>query len=205
MPAPREVVPCFPVRRSSGSVERPEPGAVPDALPHGPFTVPRVTNVARRSRFDDHEHDAGLRPVAALLEPTLHRIAVRSVSPEVSVRSPITLQERFCDDHNVSHDEFAAAALRLCLRPPGRLLFWLWPRNRFFDAEWELIGAAAPAVSMREVRHAIDDYWSHPANRSRLRRMAHVRISTQRLRRLAYGYLGFDSPDCAPGRGRRPG
>jgi hypothetical protein len=47
---------------------------------------------------------------------------------------------------------------------------------------------------MDEVREAVDDFWTHPANETWLRRTVALRISTRRLRQIAHGYLPFARP-----------
>lgn len=108
--------------------------------------------------------------------------------------NPTTLEhgsfaDRFCEDRRCRLDEFVPMVLRLCLPRRALPAFWLMGRSKFFDADRELIRAVAGAVAMDQVRNATDDYWSHPANRTWLRRWVGLRLSTLRLRRLAGQYL----------------
>lgn len=88
--------------------------------------------------------------------------------------------------------------MRLCLNQQARLLHRLRPNAEIFAADRELVQTVARAVAMDEVRAAVDDFWTHPANETWLRRTVALRLSTRRLRQMAHGYLPFARPRSTP-------
>jgi len=64
----------------------------------------------------------------------------------------------------------------------------------YFNADRELIRGAGSAVTMAQVKEEIRDYFLTAHNGGWLRRIWSVRVSTNRLRRLARIYL----PDPRP-------
>jgi len=135
-----------------------------------------------------------------LLRPVIS--PARPAPPAADLRSAVCFSRRFCADRGCAEGEFVPAVMRICISPRARPGLALLGRSNLFAADRELVEAVAYALSMAEVRHAIDDYWSHPANRSWLRRMLGLRISTLRLRRLASDYVPFALPRF--GRGYPP-
>jgi len=111
-----------------------------------------------------------------------------------------TFSARFCDDHHCRRDAFVAAVLRLCVARRALPILLLMPNSRFFGADRELIQTVERASTMEEVQDDIDYYWSQPANKTWLRRVVGLRLSTSRLRRVAGEYLPF----AKPRRARRP-
>lgn len=110
----------------------------------------------------------------------------------------MTFAVRFCADRGCPPEAFESSVLRLCMAAHARPFFALVPHSSFFAADRELVRAVETAISMTDVRNAIDDYWSHPANRTWWRRVARFRVSTQHLRRIAHDYLPFALPKMGP-------
>lgn len=59
----------------------------------------------------------------------------------------------------------------------------------YFAPDRDLIAACGRARSMAEIREELDEYRYHPLNSGWLRKKLALRISTHRLRRLAYQHL----------------
>lgn len=109
-----------------------------------------------------------------------------------------SLAHLFCDDQDLGDHEFMHTVMWDCMAPRALPLFILLMNTRFFVADRELVSAVAEARTMDEVEIAIDYYWTHPSNRLWLRRVAGLRLSTQRLRRFAAGYLPLGKPRRTP-------
>ena len=90
-----------------------------------------------------------------------------------------------------------AEVLQICMARRALPVLVLMRHSGFFAADHELIRAVAQAVTMDEVREAIDEFWSHSANYTWFRRVAGLRLSTTRLRRVASQYLPFARPSRA--------
>lgn len=88
-----------------------------------------------------------------------------------------------------------AGCLVRCLVRRASSIFALMRHPKFFAADRATVQGVANAVVMAESRDAIDEYRSHPTNRSWSRRGVGLRISTLRLRRLATEYLPFANPN----------
>lgn len=102
-----------------------------------------------------------------------------------------TFAETYCAGHRCAPRTFTWQAFWRCLHPcavpVAPLALWLFPQH--FETDWELIRRAARCSSLRQVDEEIRDFVADPANRSWWRRVARIRLSTQRVRRLARCYL----------------
>lgn len=102
-----------------------------------------------------------------------------------------TFAEIYCAAHRCSPRAFTWFAfwrcLHLCALPIAPLALWFFPQH--FAADWELIRAAARCSSLRQLDEEIRDFVADSSNRSWWRRVARLRLSTQRVRRLARLYL----------------
>jgi len=85
------------------------------------------------------------------------------------------------------------------VRDPSSLGF----NSRHFTADRELLSGVRRAVNMGQVKEEIRDYLMDPDNRGWLRKVANIRISSQRLKRLAKRYL--PEPGSNPSRERYGG
>lgn len=116
-----------------------------------------------------------------------------SVAP-VQTWSAVCFLSRFCAGEDCAAAEFVPAILRICLAPRARLIFAVMPQSALFAPDRELVRSVAGAISITELRAAIDDYWFYPANRAWWRRRLGLQISTSRLRRVAGDYLPLALP-----------
>lgn len=105
--------------------------------------------------------------------------------------SSVSFSARFCKEHNCEPGEFVTAVLKHCIARRALPIFLLIRGSRLFALDRELIASIAAAVTMDEVRDAIDDFWDDSANQTWLRRLIGLRVSTRRLRRLVSEYLPF--------------
>ena len=67
-----------------------------------------------------------------------------------------------------------------------------------FASDHGLIDACGRATRMQQIYKEIDDHHYHPQNSGWLRRFAHIRVSTRRLRQLAERYLTNRKRPCEP-------
>jgi hypothetical protein len=102
-----------------------------------------------------------------------------------------TFEEAFCEEHRCDRARFLRKVFWQTL-PWRAVLFapFLGGFNsRYFAADRELVYGVSRAVYMGQVREEIRDYFSNSQNRGWLRTVANVRISSQRLKRLAKQHL----------------
>lgn len=95
--------------------------------------------------------------------------------------------ELYCARTRLAPADFNAEVLRRCLRPHARLLRPVleFAQPGFFDADIDFVAAVGNLTSLREFALERVNFHHHPANRSALRSLLRLRISSARLRRLA--------------------
>ncbi|HEY0945602.1 MAG TPA: hypothetical protein VGD81_10055 [Opitutaceae bacterium] len=97
-----------------------------------------------------------------------------------------TFAELYCAAHALSAEEFAPVVLNRTLYPHARLFGWLVTlfHRRHFEADYDFVHDAGRLMRFRDFDLAVDEFLYHPGNRGFWRRVARVRVSSQRLRRL---------------------
>lgn len=102
-----------------------------------------------------------------------------------------TFQENYCASRGCAGEEFTSHLFWRCLHrhalPLAPLVAVLQPD--FFAADRELIMLAGRARTMQELNEEIRDFMHDTRNNRWWRMRAQVRVSTQRLRRVARHYL----------------
>ena len=110
-----------------------------------------------------------------------------------------TFERIYCEESRCDAAQFRRKIFWLTL-PPHALPFvpLLGGFNsRYFTADRDLLSGVSRAVTVNQVREEIRDYFADSQNRGWLRTVAHIRISSHRLKRLAKEYLpdpGSNSP-----------
>ena len=98
-----------------------------------------------------------------------------------------TIADLFHDRYSVPVMNYEEQAFRRCLyphvRPVAPILMKVCPR--FFAVDHELIGAVGRVSQLDEVEAEIDAFRTHPRQHALLRRMFKIRVSTQRVEKLA--------------------
>jgi hypothetical protein len=105
---------------------------------------------------------------------------------EVSSR---TLGEVFIARHGCTPKQFRKRVFWRTLHFQAVLLAPLLLLGHHFAADFELISACERARSMRSVREEIGVFRHDSRNMGWLRRVVRIRLSTQKLLRLAHAYL----------------
>ncbi len=97
-----------------------------------------------------------------------------------------TFADRYCQQHQLSDEQFPLHLLGRSLHAPLR---WIWPLFRpllidYLEADIACVRAAGRLTKRRELEGELGEFSYHPRNRSFLRRVARQRLSTRRLRRI---------------------
>ena len=129
------------------------------------------------------------QPAAAAVGPSMMR--KRGTAKLDYATAMKTFVEIYCAEQRCAPRTFAWRVFWRCLHrcalPIAPLALVLFPHH--FAPDWELLRAAARCASLRQLDEEIRDFVADSANRSWWRRVARVRLSTQRVRRLARRYL----------------
>lgn len=110
----------------------------------------------------------------------------------------ITFREKYCAASGCRPEEFPCRLFWRCLHrhavPLVPLITALHPD--YFSPDRELISLVARTRTMKELNEEIRDFMNDTRNHRWWRMRVHVRVSTQRLRRVARPYLttSADSP-----------
>lgn len=102
-----------------------------------------------------------------------------------------TFREKYCAARGCSSEAFATQLFWRCLHPHAVAVAPVVAaiQRGHFDADRELIAAAARARTMGELDEEILDFMHDARNRHWWRRRGRLRLSTQRLRRIARVHL----------------
>jgi hypothetical protein len=102
-----------------------------------------------------------------------------------------TFRELYCDARRCRREEFVAHVFWRCLERPAvpLALFVGLLRPGYFAADRELILAAGRARTLREINEELADFARDPRNRGFGRGLLRLRVSADRLRRLARAQL----------------
>jgi len=102
-----------------------------------------------------------------------------------------TFEERFCEAHQCTSEEFVRRVFWKCLHrhalPIAPVLLAVYPR--YFDADRELILGVRRAVKMGQVWEEVREFFINPRHTGWLRRKVNIRVSARRLIDLAREYL----------------
>jgi hypothetical protein len=96
-----------------------------------------------------------------------------------------TFRERYCERHGIALDEFERVLVRLSLHWQARLLYGLLALDsEYYSADYELVRSIGDLRSRRGFHNEVAEYHYHPRNRSLLRKVLRMRVSSQRLKKI---------------------
>lgn len=101
----------------------------------------------------------------------------------------ITFEESYCARHRCTPAQFRRRVFWLTLHRHALLFAPLALLGGHFEIDHELIAACGRARTLRELQEELKDHRNQPENARWLRRWLRLRVSTQRLRRLARQHL----------------
>ncbi|MCF3649237.1 hypothetical protein [Synoicihabitans lomoniglobus] len=106
-----------------------------------------------------------------------------------------TFRSLYCAQHHLPSKAYPHAALRACLRWPGRLMYWPLRvlASDFFASDLDLIHNVGRLTTPYDLSLDITEYRYHPFNQSRLRRTFGLCISTSTLRRIVFHTFNRES------------
>lgn len=118
-----------------------------------------------------------------------------AVGPTRPSRERLTLAEWYALQTRCSPVAFRFRLFWQTLYPQAKFVapFLGGIRSKYFAPERELLDAVGRVKTQRQLAEEIRDYFSHPWNVGWWRKVARIRISTHRLRRVTRLYFGSDA------------
>ncbi len=102
-----------------------------------------------------------------------------------------TFEERYCQAHRCTPDEFRRRIFWKCLHRHALVVapFILLVRPTYFDPDRRLIAEVRRAVRTHQVWEEVREFFIDPRNGGWLRRRANIRLSARSLLAVARAYL----------------